>query len=117
MADADYFDPSDIAFFFYQEGCAGLKLDSDYNLAFNVKNIECGVNGDYTISGSHDLCQDPRLSGPLSGPEYGLTLMPESPAIDTGDNTICSPDAYLGNPRPVDGNGDGSADCDRGAYE
>ncbi|MBZ0283414.1 MAG: hypothetical protein K8L97_21950 [Anaerolineae bacterium] len=117
VGDADFFDPSDIAFFFYQEGCADLKLDSDYNLAFNIKNIECGVSGDYTISGSHDLCQDPRFAGLPSGPEYGMALMPDSPAIDTGDNTVCPPDDYLGNSRPVDGDGDGSAICDRGAYE
>jgi hypothetical protein len=117
VGDADYFDPSDITFFFYQEGCNGLRLDSDYNLAFNVKNIECGGSGDYTISGSHDLCVDPRLSGSLSGAEYQMTLMPDSPAVDTADNTVCPPDDLLGSPRPEDGNGDGSAICDRGAYE
>jgi hypothetical protein len=113
IGDADYFDPSDITFFFYQEGCDDLRLDSDYNIAFNVKNIECRVTGDYTISGIHDLCQDPQLTGPLSGLSYGMTLMPDSPAIDTGDNTVCPPDDYLGNPRPADAN----AVCDRGAYE
>lgn len=117
VGDADYFDPSDIAFFFYQEGCASLKLDSDYNIAFQVKNIECGVDGDFAVSGSHDLCQNPELTGPLSGTEYGMTLRPDSPAIDTGDNTSCPPDDYLGHPRPMDGNGDGSVVCDRGAYE
>lgn len=117
VGSTDYFDPSDITFFFYQEGCGGLKLDSDYNIAFNVKNIECGASGAYTASGRHDFCQDPRLSGPLSGPDYGMTLMPDSPGRDTGDNTICPPEDYLGNPRPADGNGDGSAVCDRGAYE
>ena len=117
VGDVDYFDPSDVTFFFYQEDCGGLKLDSDYNIAFSVKNIECGVDGDFTVSGSHDLCQEPRLSGPLTGSVYGMTPIPDSPAVDTGDNTVCSPDDYLGNPRPVDGNGDGSAVCDRGAYE
>jgi len=117
VGDTDYFDSSDITFYFYQEGCDGLKLDSDYNIAFNVKNIECGVMGDYTASGSHDLCQDARLSGPLSGLSYGMTPMSDSPAVDTGDDTICPPDDFSGSPRPVDGNGDGSAICDRGAYE
>jgi hypothetical protein len=117
IGDTDYFDPTDITFLFYQEACGGLKLDSDYNIAFNAKNIECGVNGEFTTSGSHDLCQDPRLVGPLSGTDYGMSLLPDSPAVDTGQNDICPPEDYLGNSRPADGNGDGSALCDRGAYE
>ena len=117
VGDADYFDPSDISFFFYQEGCADLKIDSDFNIAFNVKNIDCGQESDYTLSGSHDLCQDPQLVGPLSGLAYGMALRPGSPALDTGDASVCPPDDLLGNPRPADGDQDGSAVCDRGAYE
>jgi hypothetical protein len=56
LGDADYFDPSDVTYLFYQEGCGALKLNSDYNIAVNVKNIECGFNGDFTVSGSHDVC-------------------------------------------------------------
>jgi hypothetical protein len=117
LGDADYFDPSDITFLFYQEGCADLKLDSDYNIAFNVKNIDCGQNGEYTRSGSHDLCQDPHLTGPLSGLAYGMTLLPGSPGIDTGDNADCPSDDLLGHPRPADNDRDGQAVCNRGAYE
>lgn len=111
LGDTDYFDPSDITFLFYQEGCGSLKLDSDYNIAYNVKNVECGVDGDYTMSGSHDLCENPQLAGPFSGLEYGMTPLPGSPAIDSGDNSVCPPDDYLGSPRPA------GAACNRGAYE
>jgi hypothetical protein len=52
----DYFDPSDITFLFYQEGCADLKLDSDYNTITSAKNIACGQETEYTLSGSHDVC-------------------------------------------------------------
>ncbi len=117
FGDVDYFDPSDMTFLFYQEGCAGLKLDSDYNIAFNVKNIDCGQDGEYVLSGSHDLCQDPQLTGPLSGLNYDMALAPGSPGIDTGDNADCPPDDLLGNPRPADGDQDGKAVCNRGAYE
>lgn len=117
LGDTDYFDSSDITFFFYQEGCAGLRLDSDYNVAFNVKDVECGVSGDYTRSGGHDLCQDPALAGPLTGVAFGMTLTPESPAIDSGESATCTQHDILGAPRPADGNGDGSAICDRGAFE
>ncbi|MBZ0298406.1 MAG: hypothetical protein K8J31_01640 [Anaerolineae bacterium] len=117
VGDQDYFDSSDVTFYFYQEGCGSLKLDSDYNIMFHVKNIECGVDGDFTTSGSHDLCADPLLVGPLEGSAYPMTVRADSPAVNSGDPASCPPDDYLGNPRPVDGNGDGSAVCNRGAYE
>ncbi|MBC6936851.1 MAG: hypothetical protein DWB42_13575 [Chloroflexi bacterium] len=111
VGDADYFDPSDITFMFYQEECGSLKLNSDYNIAYNVKNVVCGVDGDYTTSGSHDICQNPQLAGPLAGVEYGMMPLPVSPAIDSGDNSVCPPDDYPGSPRPAGGI------CNRGAYE
>jgi hypothetical protein len=117
LGSTDYFDPGDITFLFYQEGCANLKLDSDYNLIYNTKDVECNQPGDYTNSGAHDLCQDPLLAGPLSGMAYGMQPGPGSPAIDAGDNSVCPTVDFLGAPRPVDGNGDGNPDCDRGAYE
>jgi len=40
---------------------------------------------------------------------------PGSPAIDSGDNSSCAPDDLHGAPRPQDG--DGTAVCDRGAFE
>jgi len=117
LGDADFFDPSDITFLFYQEGCADLKLDSNYNIAHNVKNIECGVTGDHAASGAHDFCGDPLLAGPLSGTEYGMVPSSGSPAIDAADDGVCPSVDILGAVRPVDGDGDGSAVCDIGAYE
>jgi hypothetical protein len=117
LGDADYFDPADITFLFYQEGCSALKLDSDYNIIDNVKNVECGVAGIYTNSGIHDFCEDPLLSGPLSGMMFGMFPSRDSPAIDGGDNGVCPAVDVLGVPRPADGNGDSSFVCDIGAYE
>jgi hypothetical protein len=77
-------DGEDITFLFYQEGCGSLKLASDYNIAHDVKNLECQVDGEYVSSGVHDLCQDPLLAGPLAGSQYGLRLTAGSPAIDAG---------------------------------
>ncbi|MFQ6101350.1 MAG: choice-of-anchor Q domain-containing protein [Anaerolineae bacterium] len=109
LGDDDYFSPGDITFLFYQEGCGSLKLDSDYSIAHYVKNVTCGSNGSYVNSGPHDLCQDPQLFAtmPITG----------SPAIDSGDNTVCPPVDIRSAARPADGDGDGSAVCDRGAYE
>ncbi|NKQ34336.1 MAG: hypothetical protein HF973_01830 [Chloroflexi bacterium] len=46
-----------------------------------------------------------------------LGLLPGSPAIDTGDNATCLPQDQRSVPRPQDGNGDGTAVCDIGAFE
>jgi hypothetical protein len=46
-------------------------------------------------------------------------MMPDSdsPAIDTGDNAVCPAVDIVGTARPTDGDENGSAICDRGAYE
>ncbi|MHC4235373.1 MAG: choice-of-anchor Q domain-containing protein, partial [Planctomycetota bacterium] len=117
LGDADYFDPSDITFLFYQEGCADLAMDSDHNIIHNTKNVACGVAGEYTTSGADDSCTDPLLAGPLSGLDYGMEPGGGSPAIDGGDEGVCPAVDISGEPRPADGNGDGSTVCDIGAYE
>ena len=62
---------------------------------------------------------DPRL-GPLAE-NGGYTpthpLLPGSPAIDTGVATKCEAKDQRGITRPADGDRDGTATCDRGAYE
>lgn len=117
LGDQDYFNPTDLTFLFYQEACRDLKLASNGNLLHRLKNIECGVAGEYTLSGSDDLCVEPNLVGPLSGLVYDLRLAPDSLAVDTADPAVCPDIDFLGQHRPVDGNADGSAICDRGAYE
>jgi hypothetical protein len=117
LGDEEALSPGDITFLFYQEGCQDLRLDSDYDIAYTVKDAECGIDGDYVTSGVHDLCQDPQLSGPFSGRAYGLLPAARSPAIDTGDNAICPAVDIRNLARPVDGDGDGNAVCDAGAYE
>jgi hypothetical protein len=114
--DQDFFDPGDITSLFYQEGCADLAFEGDYNIAFNVKNFEAPwVNPPY--SSAHNLLQDPLLTGPLTGTVYGMMLLSNSPAIDAGDNAACPATDITGLGRPIDGDGDGSAVCDLGAYE
>ena len=77
VGDADYFDPEDLSFLFYQEGCGDLAFDSDYSLYHNVKLS-------LYVPGAHDLAADPLLVGPLSGQRYGMELSAGSPAIDRG---------------------------------
>ncbi|MBN1430103.1 MAG: hypothetical protein JXB07_17160 [Anaerolineae bacterium] len=117
LGDIDFFDPGDITFLFYQEDCGSLQLDSDYNIIHQAKNITCNSSDTYVISGSHDLCRDPRLIGPFSGLAFGMIPVADSPAIDAGDSAACPPTDLLSLLRPADGDGDGEARCDMGAYE
>jgi hypothetical protein len=67
VGDTEPFDSTDITHLYYGEECAGLRMDSDYNLLQGVKNVECGMSGNDVLSGGHDLCAEPGLAGPFSG--------------------------------------------------
>ena len=76
----------------------------------------CSFTGNTTVD---VIGQDPLLA-PL-GNNRGLTfthaLLPGSPALDAGDNGTCAATDQRGVTRPRDGNADGVAVCDIGAYE
>lgn len=51
------------------------------------------------------------------GPTLTLQPLPDSPAIDSGDDTTAPADDQRGTPRPIDGDGDGTETSDIGAVE
>ena len=93
--------------------CYGSPITSEgYNLD---SDGTCGFTGEGDLSNT-----DPLL-GPLQdngGPTLTHALLPGSPAIDAG-SPDCPPPAtdQRGEARPADGNCDGTARCDIGAYE
>jgi hypothetical protein len=92
--------------------CFGSIISDDYLL---LENSACTITGTTT----HNIeGQDPKLGllTDLGGLGWMHPLLLGSPAIDAGPPTCLSPDQrHL--QRPKDGNGDGSATCDIGAYE
>jgi len=95
--------------------CTGNPVSNGYNLVQDLTGCSLGGDTIGNITG-----HDPLL-GPLS--VNGSTtsthaLLSGSPAIDTGSSD-CPPPAtdQRGILRPVDGNGDGIAVCDIGAFE
>lgn len=97
--------------------CAG-------NIMSNGNNIFGAVVGCNVALQTSDLVGNPQLgtvittasSAPNIQQSY-LPLLTTSPAIDSANNAACPTKDQLGTARPVDGNGDGTAVCDRGAHE
>lgn len=83
----------------------GYNLSSDFYCAFTQTGDQQGI--------------DPLLGALADNGGATLThaLQPGSPAVDAGKNAPCPAADQRGVARPYDGNNDGTATCDVGAYE
>jgi hypothetical protein len=94
--------------------CAGTLTSQGHNLIQSTSG--CTITG---VTTGNLIGVNPTL-GPLQnngGPTETHALLPGSPAIDAGDNTGCPPTDQRGVTKPQDGNDDGTAICDIGAFE
>ena len=91
--------------------CAGTIKSNGHNL---------DSDGTCSLTATGDLPgTDPRL-GPLQdngGPTLTHALLFGSPAMDAGDDSDCPATDQRGFIRPMDGDGDGTATCDIGAFQ
>jgi len=93
--------------------CAGTLTSQDYNL---IGQPNCVITGET----SHNILGvDPMLYALEDNGGSTWTNLPQtgSPVIDGGNNSTCAATDQRGQPRPSDGNSDGTSACDIGAVE
>ncbi len=113
----------------YNGNLNGMAIVTNTVLASNIVGGNCGGKA-FEAASTHNLSTDSscvggvtrvtleQLSlGPLTGTPAYFPIAFGSVAVDSGTNVGCPLQDQAGNSRPQDGNDDGIAICDVGAYE
>jgi hypothetical protein len=110
---------NDFGPFAVNDDCKGTLDQLSYSLLTTTTG--CTFTSDHSITGENPMLEALADNG---GPTHTHALKADSPAVDAGDPDGCK-DAegniltadQRGEPRPFDGDQDGTAVCDMGAYE
>jgi hypothetical protein len=112
-----------------QAGVVGNQITNSFSTPFiSYSDIQdSGGSGTFWDSGlgtdgGNNIDDDPLFVTPVdpaTAPTAAgdLHLQAGSPAVDAGDNGVCPATDLDGNLRPIDGDLDGIAVCDMGAFE
>lgn len=101
---------------------AGTQNDPACNLSYPLTSLGYNLDNDGTCNLTSPT-DKPKLNpqlGPLQdngGTTWTHKPLAGSPLIDAGDNATCPATDQIGQPRPIDGDGDGKVSCDIGAFE
>jgi len=99
----------------WSDGGGGLYADASHPIDYSdVWNNSPNNYGGSCSLGPHDISLDPMF---INAAVHDYHSQPGSPCIDAGTNDGAPGEDIDGNHRPIDGNGDGIATADMGAYE
>ena len=95
---------------------AGAQPAASHNDIYSLNGVAFGGNCSSMAGSNGNIAADPLFVNAAHG---NFQLLWNSPAIDAGDNSAANLPSkdFGGNPRIVDGNGDGNAVVDMGVYE
>ncbi|MFN8442693.1 MAG: glycoside hydrolase family 88 protein [Caldilineaceae bacterium] len=96
--------------------------NTNYNCSGTITSLGGNLSSDNSCSFNRadDLnATNPKLNALAEngGATQTYALAVDSPAVDSANDSQCPTTDQRGLPRPKDGNGDGNARCDRGAFE